>query len=68
MRLGPLTKRETEIVLLMAEGHRRESIANQLDVKSYTVTQHMKNILRKLNVNSAIEVVVWYYKGWWEPK
>lgn len=67
MKLGPLTERETEIVLLSAEGHRQESLCNQLEMKPDTVKAHLNNIFRKLGFNSTLEVVAWYYKNNWQP-
>lgn len=68
MRLGPLTPRETEIALLIADGHRGESVANQLHVEISTVKRHISNITMKLGINSSLEVAAWYYKTYWQPK
>ena len=62
MTLGQLTKRETAVVMLLAEGHLRESISHQLDISINTVKFHMSNIYRKLSVNTALEVAAWYYR------
>jgi NarL family two-component system response regulator LiaR len=68
MTLGPLTKRESEVVLLIADGHRQESISNQLGISIETVKVHVYNICGKLRANSTLEVVTWYYKEYWQPK
>jgi DNA-binding NarL/FixJ family response regulator len=52
-----LTTRETEIVGLMSLGHSTAEIANQLSLSKHTVYTHRKNILKKLGLNSATEVV-----------
>lgn len=68
MTLGPLTERETTVVLLSADGHRAESVANQLDISIDTVKRHLRNVMLKLHVNSTVEIVSWYYKTHWTPK
>lgn len=54
-----LTKRETEIVKLMAQGTSTQAIADQLSLSVHTVYTHRKNIKQKLGASSAAEVV--YY-------
>ncbi len=52
-----LTERETEIVKLVARGFTTAEIATQLSLSKHTVYTHRKNILRKLGLSSATEVV-----------
>lgn len=52
-----LTTREIEIVRLMSYGHNTAEIANQLSLSKHTIYTHRKNILKKLGLNSATEVV-----------
>jgi DNA-binding CsgD family transcriptional regulator len=47
-----LTKREEEIMLLMAQGLTRQSICSQLYVAPNTIKTHIHGIYRKLNVHS----------------
>jgi DNA-binding NarL/FixJ family response regulator len=54
---SPLTVREWEVIDLLAEGRTTDQIAEQLVLSSETVRSHVKNILRKLNVNSRLEAV-----------
>jgi DNA-binding CsgD family transcriptional regulator len=68
MKIEPLTQRETEIVRLMAEGHRYESVANQLGISEQTVRRHTANISKRIHTNSAVETVAWYYKRCWVPR
>ena len=53
-----LTERERQIVLLIAQEHFTESIANQLSLSPHTINAHRKRILKKLNVTSPIGLVV----------
>lgn len=52
-----LTRREREVMELVIKGFSAEDIANSLHVSEYTVTQHKKNIYKKLHVNSIAELM-----------
>lgn len=54
---SPLTKRETEILLLIAEGQTKSQIAFTLFINQNTVRTHVKNIYAKLNVKSKSEAI-----------
>jgi len=45
---GPLTRRELEVIALVAAGRSNREIAEQLVVSEHTVHRHVANILRKL--------------------
>jgi len=49
-----LTKRETEIMHLIAKGCTNKQIAAKLFISEETVKMHVKNIFRKLSVNNRI--------------
>lgn len=49
-----LTKREKEILLLIRQGFLSKEIASKLNLSIYTVNNHRKNILAKLNVDNVI--------------
>ncbi len=51
-----LTKRELQIVTLLANGKNNPQIANDLFISRFTVEQHRKNINRKLHINSITEL------------
>ena len=53
-----LSLRELEIVGLMAKGVATKAIADQLCLSTHTVYTHRKNIMRKLGVNSATELLM----------
>lgn len=48
-----LTKREKEIMQLIAEGMTSTEIANKLFLSTYTVDTHRKNLLTKFEVNNT---------------
>jgi len=53
-----LTPRQTEILLLMAQGLQNKDIASTLGMLEGTVKVHVKSILQKLNVNNRTHAVV----------
>jgi len=60
--LGQLTKREQEILALLAKGFLYKEIAERLDISLSTVRGHLHNIYEKLHVQSRTEAVVKYLK------
>ncbi|HYG18681.1 MAG TPA: response regulator transcription factor [Ohtaekwangia sp.] len=58
---GPtvLTARETELLTLIAKGQSTQKIANSLNLSPHTVHTHRKNIIRKLNIKSPTEFVIY---------
>ena len=54
-----LTKREREILKLVAEGHSNSRVARTLWVTEQTVKFHLSNIYRKLNVSNRTEASRW---------
>lgn len=54
-----LTTREREIVQCLARGESNKEIARHLDVAESTVKIHVQNILKKLNLNSRVQVAVY---------
>ena len=51
-----LSKRELEVVDLIAAGYSNGDIAKVLFISVHTVNDHTKNIYRKLNVHSRYEL------------
>jgi len=56
-RSGVLTAREREIVQLLAESKSNKEIANALGISVKTVQTHRATIMRKLGINSIVELV-----------
>ncbi len=54
---SPLTQRESEVLQLIAKGLSYQRIADTLGMSPNTVTSHIKQIYRKLAVNSRGEAV-----------
>ncbi|MBK9148052.1 MAG: response regulator transcription factor [Flavobacteriales bacterium] len=58
-----LSKRECEVIGLIAEGRSCTRIAEQLHLSAHTVITHRKNIMQKLGVNSTAAVVLFAVKN-----
>ena len=54
-----LTGRERELLQLFAEGRTAKEIAADLNLSSHTIDTHRANIMRKLNVNSISELILY---------
>lgn len=54
----PLSERETEILTKLCDGLNYQVIADMLFISGHTVRVHIKNIYRKLHVNSRAEAVM----------
>jgi two-component system nitrate/nitrite response regulator NarL len=58
-----LTRREQEILELIANGLSNKMIARELDITEGTVKVHVKHLLKKLNLRSRLEAAVWMVSG-----
>ena len=52
-----LTSREVEVLKSLAKGYRTRAIANQLNISSATVNNHIKHILTKLDAHTRLEAI-----------
>lgn len=52
-----LSKRELEVLTLIAEGHSSKEIADKLFISVRTVDTHRSNILHKLKMNNSAQLV-----------
>ena len=55
----PLSAREVEVIGLLCKGLRNEEIARRLGISKNTVLTHIRNIMRKLEAHSRMDVVGW---------
>ena len=64
-----LTRRECEVLQLLADGKSNRGIGDALYISEKTVKNHVSNILQKMNVNDRTQAVVVAIKnGWVEVK
>lgn len=56
-RSSDLTRREREILQLIAEGFSNKEIASQLNLSFHTANFHKKNIMRKLDIHKQTDLV-----------
>ena len=56
-RAASLTRREREVLLLLADGMEGQAIADTLVISPQTVRTHIQNLLVKLEVHSRLEAV-----------
>lgn len=59
MRMLRLAHRETEVLRLVALGHRSQDIARELNISVATVEVHRRNILRKLGLKSVAQLTAY---------
>jgi LuxR family transcriptional regulator of csgAB operon len=58
-----LTRREREILILIAEGATNVEIADKLFISRHTVKTHIHNIFRKIDVSSRSRAALWAVKN-----
>ena len=62
-KIDALTKREYEVLTLIAEGLSNKEIADKLYISEKTVKNHVSNILKKLDVNDRIQAAIFAFKN-----
>jgi DNA-binding NarL/FixJ family response regulator len=66
-KLPEITDREAEVLRLISWGHSNKDIANRLDLSVKTVEVHKTNAMKKLGMNSRIDIVRYaVLQGWME--
>jgi DNA-binding CsgD family transcriptional regulator len=61
----PLSRREREILGLVAVGLQNKEIAQKLGVSLATIRNHVHNILEKLGLHSKLEAVALAFRSGW---
>jgi len=56
---APLTEREREIIINVVKGLANKEIANELNLSTYTVITHRRNIAKKLQIRSASALTIY---------
>ena len=61
----PLSKREIQVLSLVADGYTNKEIANELSISVKTVETHKANCMQKLDLKSRAELVDYArFRGW----
>lgn len=63
MKIDSLTKREYEVLTLIAEGLNNRDIADKLFISEKTVKNHVSNIFKKIKVNDRIQAAIFAFKN-----
>ena len=58
----PLTTREEEILIPVAQGWTNHEIADDLHLSISTVKTHLASLMRKLNARNRVELAIWAYE------
>lgn len=58
-----LTRREVEILDLIAAGYANQQIADELFISPHTVKTHLHNIFKKINVKRRLQAALWAAKN-----
>ncbi len=61
-----LSRKETEVLFLLAKGHNSAAIQERLYISAGTANTHMRHIYRKLNVHSQQELMTLVESTWVE--
>ena len=62
-KLNELTKREIEVLKLIADGLFNKEIAAKLDISERTVKNHVSNIFKKIDVSDRTQAAVFAIKN-----
>ena len=60
-----ITKREKEILQLIANGYSTKQIASKLNISYHTVVTHRKNIISKFQVQNTAELITKASNSFW---
>ncbi len=56
-----MTKREREVVALIADGLTNKEIVDKLHLSAYTVKSHVHNILEKMALHSRVQIATYSF-------
>ena len=62
-RINALTRREREVLALLADGQTTSEVAEALSISVMTVQSHVTNVLAKLGVHSKVEAIRYAWRS-----
>jgi DNA-binding NarL/FixJ family response regulator len=60
--IEPLTSREEEILVPVANGRTNHEIADEMHISVSTVKTHLASLMQKLGVRNRVEIAMWAYE------
>jgi len=60
--IEPLTSREEQILISVAQGWTNHEIGDDLHISISTVKTHLASLMRKLNARNRVEIAMWAYE------
>ena len=60
--IEPLTSREEEVLIPVAQGWTNSEIADDLHISISTVKTHLASLMRKLDARNRVEIAMWAYE------
>ena len=60
--IEPLTDREEQVLLTVANGRTNAEIADQLHISLSTVKTHLARVMTKLGARNRVEIAMWAYE------
>ncbi|RKQ95394.1 LuxR family two component transcriptional regulator [Kushneria sinocarnis] len=64
--IARLTRRERDILRLIARSYANKEIGRRLDISEGTVKVHMRHLLRKMGMRTRTEAAVWAAREGWK--
>lgn len=61
-RIGRLTRREREVIVLVLEGLQNKQIAERLAISETTVSHHLTSVFGKLGLISRFDLIIYAYR------
>ena len=62
-KINSLTKREYEVLTLIAEGFNNKDLAAKIFISEKTVKNHVSSIFKKLNLNDRVQATIFAYEN-----
>lgn len=62
-----LTRREQQVIALVAGGHTNREIADRLSLAEATVKVHMRNMCRLIGLRNRVELAIWQERNGTTP-
>lgn len=60
--LAPLTGREEEVLVTVAQGRTNAEIAGELHISLSTVKFHLASLMNKIGARNRVEIAIWAYE------